>query len=165
MAKIRWQVGDRALTRDDKECVIVRIVREDGVDFAWIRYEHPADGPEGRGYVTEGVWEHGLRDRRVMVPPEMAPAGAPSAGWGYVYASERGLRPVTPIELTLEEAYEILDDFEQARAEAYAEAGGGAMSLGYGQDGAYAAASAAEARFGDGGRRVRAARERIKEAE
>lgn len=63
MAKIKWQAGDRALTRDDKECVIVRITKEDGVEFAWIRYEFAADEPEGRGYITEGIWEHGLRNR------------------------------------------------------------------------------------------------------
>lgn len=79
-------------------------------------------------------------------------------------SQEKGLRRVTPIEMTIEEAYEILDEFEQARSEAYAEAGSGGISLGYGTEGAYEAANAAAARFGDGGRRVRAARARIKEA-
>ncbi len=160
--KIKWVVGDHALTREDCEVTIRRIVTEDGTPFAWISYDFPADEPEGEGYITPGVWEHGLYDRECWSPRYHTGQDGRLVQ-EIVTSQERGLRRITPIELTLDGAAEIIDQFEESRAEAYAEAGSGAMSLGYGQDGAYEAANAVTARWGDGGRRVRAARAKLAE--
>lgn len=51
--------------------------------------------------------------------------------------------------LTLEEAHEIVEQYDEHRAEMFAEAGSGALSLGYGTDGAYAAANEATAQIDD----------------
>ncbi len=53
----------------------------------------------------------------------------------------------TAAPMTLAEAHEAIDQYEQHRSECAAEAGMGAMSLGYGTDGAYAAMNYEASRF------------------
>jgi len=62
-----WKTGDLALDRDGRVVKIVRICREDGVDFAWVMYPNH-DRPDTGGEITSGVWEHSAYDRRVMGP-------------------------------------------------------------------------------------------------
>lgn len=94
-----WEPGDLFLTRDSKVGRVLRLTREDGVEFAWFRYLDPADQPEGKGYVMEGpdgnhVWEHCVHDRRAMAQPTKDHPRTPEndAGWGYVWVDEQGMR-------------------------------------------------------------------------
>lgn len=83
-----FNIGDLALDREDRLCRIVNIVREDGVDFAWIRYTDGSN-PQGLGAIDldGGVCEHRLHDGEVTDD-------------GYVtMRPEQGLRPL-PTEET-----------------------------------------------------------------
>lgn len=87
----KFNVGDVALTRDDHPVRIVNIVREDGVDFAWIKYldGHLPYDVAGRVTGTEDdpIWEH-----RVKRGDVLRPGGSyyNPADW----TTEDGLRPV-----------------------------------------------------------------------
>ena len=83
--------GDEVLTRDDHPARVVRVVREEGVDFAWITYlDGHLPGPVGgrvAGTEDAPIWEHRVRSGRVL-----------RSGGDYYrdadWIIERGLRPL-----------------------------------------------------------------------
>lgn len=88
---MKIKAGDRALDRDGHECVVITVVREDGVDFAWVRYLDgymPGDvGGRVAGSETDPLWEHRVKTGKVV-----------RAGGDYWndadWVTERGLRRV-----------------------------------------------------------------------
>lgn len=86
-----FQVGQLVKDSRGRTAKIVRLTREDGVDFAHLTYPYGGE-PQGLGYVTPGVWEHGVHDREVMTR-EPQPEQRPDC-WGYFTTSEQGLRPM-----------------------------------------------------------------------
>ena len=95
-----YKPGDRALDRDGRTVVIERVVREDGVDFAWIRYPDGYLPHDVRGRVAgtedDPIWEHRVLDGKVV--------GAGGDYWNDAdWYVEKGLRPVPEptLELTV----------------------------------------------------------------
>lgn len=62
--------GDKVLTRDGHVATVVTVVREDGVDFAWLTYDDgflPFDvGGRVAGTEDSPIWEHRVKTGKVV---------------------------------------------------------------------------------------------------